>query len=478
MKKKSDKIILVIIVMLLMMVVSWFVPGGTFSSGTYVESGMTRAGIYELFYLIYYTLTNQSIAIDMVYILTIGGCYGVLSQTKSYAKLVDKTAKLIKGKEAIAMLVITFLMGAYISIANQLLLMFCVVPFIVTVFLRNGCKKLTAISAAFGGMFIGTIGLTYGTFGMNEINSMLATLPNPVDKLILLRVVIFFAAYILFNLFAILYMNKYERSANGSKFDLLCPIEVDESKVAKRKKTKVWPTATIIVISLIVVMLAYINWMGSFDVIFFRELHARFENALVIGDIPLLSTLLGGMIEAFGEYSELAFACFVFITMSLILALVNKTSIDNYIKNFGAGVKKVSKVAFIYGFTHVIVILLSQYTWPITFINALFGDGTFSIFSLLIIAIIGFTLCVDFESFGSAYGAYIIMTYMEDLASATLIWHLGAAIAAVFVPTSFLVLVALTYADVPYVKWLKYIWKFVASFMIIVFVILAVAILM
>ena len=464
MKKKSDKIIIVCIAILFIAVLSWFVPGGYYNSGVFTSDGILRAGIFDLLYAVFFTFTNQAVMVNVSYLLAIGGCYGVLTQTKAYRKLVDKTAELIKDKEAIAMLVITLLI--------------CIIPFIMSVFLRNGCKKLTAISAAFGGLFIGNIGQTVSTFGMSGINSLLDTLPSPVSKLLALRIVIFIAAYILFNLFAILYMNKYKRSADGGKYDLFCPEELDESKLTKRKIVKVWPYIVLFLLTVIITCLAYIDWKGSFNITFFSELQNKFKEFANLNGVPVLSTLLGVTIQGFGENTELVYAVFVFLIMTIIFAITSKLSLDSFIRNFGLGLKKMSKVAFIYGFTFVIVMMVGRYYWPVTFINALFGEGTFNIFALTIIAMIAFTFCVDYTTFGNYFGTYLVVTYIADISSAVLIWHLGAAIAAVFVPTSFLLLTALTYADIPYVKWLQYIWKFVLSFIIVVFIILAVALLM
>lgn len=478
MKKKSDKIIIVCIAILFIAVLSWFVSGGYYSSGVFTDQGKLRAGIFDIIYAIFFTFTNEAVMINVSYLLAIGGCYGILTQTKAYRKIVDKTAELIKGKEAIAMLVTTLLMGIYTSISSQILILFCIIPFIMSVFLRNGCKKLTAISAAFGGLFIGNIGQTVGTFGMESINSILDNFPTPVPLDLPLRIVIFVAAYILFNLFAILYMNKFKKSADGGKYDLFCPEELDESKLTKRKKVKVWPYIVLFVITVIITCLAYIDWKESFNITFFSELQNQFKNFASIDGVPIFSTILGATLQGFGENTELVYAVFVFLVMTIIFALTSKMSLDNLIRNFGLGLKKMSKVAFIYGFAFVIVIMIGRYYWPITFINALFGEGTFNIFALTFIAMIAFTFCVDYSTFGNAFGLYLAITYMDDIASATLIWHLGAAIAAVFVPTSFLLLTALTYADIPYVKWLQYIWKFVLSFIIVVFIILAVALLM
>ncbi len=476
MKKKSDKIVLLFIIMAVYAVLSWIIPGGSFATGTFVKGTMARVGIYEMFVAFEYALSSR--IIDISYLLLIGGCYGVLIQTNSYRKLVDKTAKLIEGKEHIAMLVITLVMGLYVSISNQLLLLFCIVPFIVSIFLRNGAKKLTALSAAFGGMFIGMIGQTVGTFGVEAFNELFSSLPDPVSKLMVIRILLFAAAYILFNTFAIMYMNKFKKSADGTKYDMFSPEVLDESKVKKRRVTKLWPTILLFSLMLILLGIGYISWNDSFNISFFSELNTKFQKSFVIGDVPLFSTLLGSYLQGLGDYNDLLFASFVVLVTTIFVALLNKISIDDFIKNFGLGVKKISKLAFIYLLVYTLVVLLALYPWPLSIINALFGEGTFNLFALPIIAIVAFMFAIDFPSFTQMYGSYIVVTYMEDLATASLVWHLGGAIALVFVPTSFLLLMALTYLDIPYIKWLSYIWKFLLSLIIAVFIILGIGVLM
>ena len=56
----------------------------------------------------------------------------------------------------------------------------------------------------------------------------------------------------------------------------------------------------------------------------------------------------------------------------------------------------------------------------------------------------------------------------------TILWRIGAALALIIAPTSYVLLAALTYADIPYTKWLKYIWKFVLSFILVALIVMAV----
>ena len=116
MKKKNDKIVIMLIILAIFMVLSWVIEAGTFSLGLYNAKGFTRIGIIDLVAVIFSSFCAK---VDFMYLLVIGGVYGVLSQTKSYRKLVDKTADLINGHDGMAMFIITLITGLYTSICNE-----------------------------------------------------------------------------------------------------------------------------------------------------------------------------------------------------------------------------------------------------------------------------------------------------------------------------------------------------------------------
>ena len=64
---------------------------------------------------------------------------------------------------------------------------------------------------------------------------------------------------------------------------------------------------------------------------------------------------------------------------------------------------------------------------------------------------------------GSALASYLAVLFAEKAAETTLVLYLGMSIAAFIVPTSYILMLSLTYLDIPYTKWLKYIWKFLLT---------------
>ena len=63
--------------------------------------------------------------------------------------------------------------------------------------------------------------------------------------------------------------------------------------------------------------------------------------------------------------------------------------------------------------------------------------------------------------FGGIHGSFIAYAFADLIEPATFLWRMGGALAVVIAPTSYLLLALLTYLDIPYVEWLKYIWKFI-----------------
>lgn len=467
MKKKQDKVIILLIAMLVYTVLSWIIESGGFTSGQFASIGLTQIGLFDIFLVVYSSFLR--VLPDIMYLLIIGGCYGVLSQTNGYRKLVDKTSKLIKGKEAIVLAVITLVIGAYTSISSQLLVLLCVSPFIVTVFLRNGYDRLTALSAGFGGLFVGILGLTFGTYGLSYLNS---TLSLNVNDWIVTKAVIFVIAYVLYIVFAILHMNK-NKKVDETKYDMFSTEELDETKIKKRNKTKVWPTVLVSVLCILVLAIGYIDWTGSFGVKIFSELYTSFAGGFEIADVPVFSTIVGSYMKAFGEWGDLLYGGFVILIAIFVIVLINKVNFETMLRNFGLGMRKYSRVALIYGLAMSIAYLSVLSAWPTTVINTLFGSGSFNIFTILLLAFIAQIILVDPDCFTQTFSGYLAVAFADNVVATGLLWRLGSAIAFVVGPTSFLLLSVLTYLDIPYKDWLKYIWKFMLSFVLVILIVLA-----
>lgn len=457
--KKNDKIFIIVIMGIAFCLLSWMISTGTFADGAFSSSQINKAGIFDYFLIFYYTLYYN--CTDIFYLMVLGGTYGVLSQTKSYRKLVSKTASLIGGKENWVMLLVTLLMAVFVSFTDNVLAALIFVPFIITVFLKRGKDKITAINAAFGGIVIGLIGQTVGTFGLGQIMDAtdIATSDGIVAKAVVLVV-----AYVLFNLFAILHMKK-QKLVNDTKSDPFTTEKLDES--SKAKKVKVWPAIVVFVIAGIVSILGYINWSDSFGVTIFQDLYTKISNSLV--------SSIAGSFSAFGYWSDALPLAFIIFVVSVIFAIIDKMNINKYLEEFRNGIHKSSKAVLGYYLALTIFITSYFFNWPITIINYLLGDGTFNMISILIVGIVGGLFYVDYNYLGYTLGSHLAIVHADNLVKSTAMLHMGWALSTVLVPSSSLLIYFLSYLDVKYVDWLKYIWKFVLSMFIAILIICAIA---
>ena len=455
MKKRSDKIVLLLIILLVYGILSWIVPGGIFNGGVYTEANPSFAGLYDLLLLVYSAFYYKSI--DIFYIFIVGGCYGVLSKTKMYRKLVDKTVKLIDGKETWAVLIFTFLTGVFASLTSEIMVLFALVPFVVSVLLKKGYKRLTAISVAFGGIFIGLFGNTFGTYGLTRLYE---SMELDFNNIWLVKVVLFIISYVLYNVFTILYMRKYCDS-DETEYDLFDTEKLVETK--GKKNVAIWPIIVISAISIVLVVLGYINWSYSFGINSFAEFHSSFINSFKVGENPVLSSFLGANLKAFGDWSDLLVLSFIMIVGTIIIALIEKISFENFIKLFSNGMKKMIKVVFIYGLAYSVLFMYTTYPWPSTLINKLLASGKFNILIVLLTGFVATILLGDLEFIGYTMGPVLVILFADYLAPAALVWHTGEILALMLAPTSFLLMMALTYLDISYKDWLKYIWKFALS---------------
>lgn len=459
MKKKYGKFYLVVIIALISLFATWIYPNVTCNDVCVAAEQTTRAGILDfftmLFYSFYYRLN------EIFYIFVIGGCYGVLFKTKAYRKMVDKTSEFVKGKEIIVTLVLTLLMGLYTAFCGQMLVLLAFVPFIITVYLKAGRDRITSILAAFGGMFIGTSGTLLGTNGMA---SMTTSLGLEVSSGIKFKIVMFIASYILFNLFTWLHIRKQTKLVDSAKYDMFNTEELDESKVKSYQKVSVWPTVVVLSVFTIIALLAFINWKESFGVKVFNDALVSIKDKAdgfyhVLGDV-----------ESFGNWTYITLSG-VMVVFTLIVSAINKR-FKYFALDFGYGMKKISKVAVIYGLVHVLFMISYAYGWiynpAIKLLN-----GKYSIFRGLLASILVCLFTVDPELVSYILGLHLVALYGEKLVALSLLFTAGYSIVQLIAPTSFLLLIALTYLNVPYTKWVKEIWKYALCLLLMFIIVIA-----
>lgn len=533
--KKYDKFLIILGVCLVMVVLSWFISAGVYYDGVFSDYGMVRAGIYDFVYLLYGSF-SYAVA-EIFYIWMIGAAYVILSKTSFYKKALDGFVNLIKGHEKLALALIVAITGIYTSISSYFLVLFVFIPFIVSAFLKCGKNRLTAISAATGGMFVGLIGTTFGTFGQYYWTYYTSV---EVTSYIWIKVLIFVIAYALYVLFALLYMNKHRKRVDEVKYDKFLIENTLDEEVKKHKTKNIWPIvladvavvfgifvfallisklcfkslsfAAIAVTSIILLfivfiiltiivrcahcssksiwskmykfvtyfiliflvfisLITYINWSDSFGIEFFTDLNTKITTDLTIGDVTILGDILGSNMGAIGTATNGSAITFYLILFMCVYGLYHRIALSDFLKDGLVGIKRVLNVSIIYALCFAPFLFTSYYPWLFTIANSLIGDNGFNLMILMVVALLFQFFMADQTYVGYFFAQYFTLTFADSLALSSLVWRVTSGLLCVIGPTSFVLMAALTYLDIPYTKWLKYIWKFALSMLLVICII-------
>ncbi len=465
--KKNDKIKIALIILFFCSLLTWFVSSGTFSAeGAYTSNAISRAGIFDLFLALMYSFYYK--IGDIFFLLLLGGSYGVLCKTKSYRKLVDKVVAKVKGREHIFILITNLIMALIISFTNNALIYFVFVPFIVTILLKAGNDRITAIATALGGFFIGVAGMTFGTYG---VKYLITAFSLKYVQGIGFKIALFVISYILYNLFVILHLNKQYKRVDETEYDMFNTEEYEEPK-KKYQRTSLVPTLIMIALLTITLIIAYIDWETSFGVKLFTNIETKFENLTVKG-IPLLYSFLGST-QAFGAWSDCVGGGTIIFITTFIISLMNGMKIDEFIDNFKDGLFKFSKIILIYVLVYSIFIIIMWYGWPTSIINLLLGKGKFNLFTMILAGIICSFFFIENNYTGYLLGEFLAGSFAKKALVTTLVLNSTSAIVMAIAPTSIILMLGLTLLDIPYKKWVQFIWKYVLSFFAIMTIVFAI----
>ena len=473
--KEHDLAKLILAMLILVIVLTWIIPNGNFGTGAeFTKGSIQRIGLVHIFYGITYALQNFSI--QVIFILFVGIFYGVVSKTDGYIKLVEKIAKYGKGKEIVFALVIAFITALLTSIITTSYVMLMFMPFLIHILRKMDFNKLSAFAVTIGAMLVGVLGATYGTEGAISLITYLGYGGSDVTITteLLVRFGILLLAFILYAFVLVNYLKKdakKDKKEESKENDILTLGEV------KNKKAKVWPIASILVIAFIFAILGFVDWTGNFKLEIFNDFHDWFMS-LAIGDFKIFNAIAGENLEALGYDLATAFGTWYLFTYTVVIAIVtlfiglfSNMKFDEFLSNVGKGFKSVIKPLALMTLAYTVFVFL--YWSPIipTIVNA-FGTA-FNPFIATIQAFIGSIFNTDLGYLGYSLSYFIGSFTGKEGNIIYLIYTTIYGLVMFITPISMFLIFGLSYLDIPYKKWLSYIWKFVVAMLVILLLIFA-----
>lgn len=471
-------------------IMSYIFPVGSYgASGAYeVDDTMARLGLVHLFYGITYTIESYSYQIG--YLLTVGMFYGILAKSERYKSLVNSLGKKVKSHEILSIVLTTLIFAFLASFLNNTFVLIAFIPLAISIFKSAGFDSLLAFTTTFGAIMIGGIGATYGNDAVQGFMSYLANGGSKinVNTAILIRFGILALAYILFLFFEIMYKKKIDskKAKEESTFE-----DVFAIAEPKKKSTKGWPIFVIFVILLVLAVLGFTNWYTDptgakiFGIQAFNKFHDWLLKISIGKEkISLFGTIIGSSLPnigaslatAFGKWYLFSYSTVLFV-ISIIVALVSKMGVSDYLDGARDGLKKIMRPVLYVTLAYTSFALI--YFAPITptLLN-IFGNiaDNFNPFIATIQAFIASVFNSNFAFLGYSLSYYLGSLTDKNGDLAFLIFASIYGLVQFITPISTFLVLGLSYLELPLKKWFQFIWKFfviMLACLLIIFTLLA-----
>lgn len=469
--KKHNAIKVVLLTLVVFLLLTWILPAAYFQT-SYVPQERIQMGLFDIFS--YPVTAIQYFGYIAMYILVVGGFYGVLRSISAYRILLDKIANKFKKHSIVFISTIMILFAIITSVCglNYGLLLFF--PFVISIILLMGYDKIVALLTTIGGVVVGLMGTT---FAYNNVSILASSLSLKLDSQIITKLVILLLGLIILIFNTVMYIKKkmpknYKMDSKDMNYYV-----PEVSKDKNSKKVKVWPLVLILDLVLLVMILSFISWSGAFNIDLFDEVTSAVTGFKLFG-FPIFGKLLG-TINSFGNWTltELSL-CIVIAT--LILALIYKVKFDDVIQKFIDGGKSLLQSAVVVVLIYTGLVLVTYHPFQLVIYKAILEiTKGFNVFTSSLVALLASFFNSDpMYTFNSAvpYLASII----NDKTVYSIIWVVFQSIyglTMLIAPTSIVLMVTLSYLNVSFKDWIKNIWKIAIELLVVLLIIFTILIL-
>jgi uncharacterized ion transporter superfamily protein YfcC len=465
MKKKNCLFKILAIIMVVIALLTWLIPAGYFS-GEYVNAGINRLGFTDFCQYLILPFFQSMFLEVLIFLLSVGAFYGVLSKIGAYNNLIEKIAKKSKKKGCLFLIITACVFALLSSFGGYGLFLFIFIPAVVSIILLMGYDKIVALLTTFGAMLVGTIGATFGSNYISQTLSALG-LTNETGLLytaqILYKVILLVLSLVVLIVFTLKYANK-NKVKNAEQ-------DIPYLGVSDTKKK---PIALYIVfgIMFVLLILGCTNWSEVFKIEVFSKFH-EWLTGIEIAKFKIFDYLLGSSAVELGSWSYFQLS----LTLILATLLIAKIYKVKAISNMVDGIKKIYASALLVVFTYGVLIIIANSGIFNTIMSFLFVKkfNAIGVIISMLLNILGSFLHVELPYLAN----FVLPGLVSNFTSSNVPAIFNVMSQALYgltmfvAPTSLFLILGLTYLEVPYCEWLKKTWKLVlALFLLIIIVII------
>ena len=467
--KKHSLFKVIGILLLMIVVVTFFVPNRE-GAVSYLALGDVVLNSFQSFYYFFDTA---------LFIIVVGGLYGVLNQVTAYRKLLDVIVSKIKDNKKKFVFITTIVFALLVALTGITMPLIVFVPFVMSIILLLGYDKLVAVSSTIGGMLVGLIGGIFLTF--KNPNSYYEVTFSTFDKFVGLEgnfVNLFPKLLLLLSAVALLIftISKHIKAVEDKKvkYDLNEDSDILVTKVKDNyKDIKVWPLIVILSLLLVIFILGLIPWESLFSVKVFSQFHT-WLTGLKIGKFAVFNSIISANFPAFGAWNTLGsylMPMTIILLTVIVIKFVYKVKFDKVIDDFVEGSKKMIPTAILAILACTVLICTYNNGFMQTIISS---AKKFNVVIASLISALGSLTHVDLYYTVAGVFSPMVTAYTDKaiLPVMALLFQSIYGLIMLVGPTSILLIFGLSYSDVPYTTWLKYIWRFILELLLIIFAVL------
>lgn len=482
--KKHGLFKTILIILGLLVVFSYFIPGreGVTSIIALGDIGINFA---QSFYYFFDTI---------VFLLVLGAFYGVLNETSAYKKLLDNITSKVKDHGKLFVFITTLIFAVLTSITGLINPLLVFVPMIISIILLLGYDKLVAISSTIVAMLVGFIGGIFITFrdpnnyygyssttfeGLAGVDSYTNLLPQLILLILGVALLIFF-------------INRYMKNVADKKvkYELNNDSEVLVSEVkSDYKSVRTWPLILIFSLIFIILLLGFIPWNSLFGIEVFDKFHTWLTGltipefsilGLKFKEYPVFNSLISNNLYAFGNFAYLGSFMSIIVTLivfCLIIKLVYKVKFNSVIDGFVEGAKKMIPASMLMALAYAVLVCTYNNGFISTIITASAESSLgLNVVTASLVTAIGSLLHTDLYYAAAGVFSPILAAVTDESLSSVFAMTFQSiyGLVSIIGPTSFLLVTILSYFDVPYTTWVKYIWRFVLMLFLLIILVLLV----
>ena len=234
---------------------------------------------------------------------------------------------------------------------------------------------------------------------------------------------------------------------------------------------------TAIGVVLILDICSVAGWFDFYSIGFIKTIVTFFTDLTiggnVIGQTPILSYFLGTN-NALGSW-DLYTIQLILLLATIVTSWVYRVKFDEFLGACVEGSKKMLKPILIVLMVYTVCIFTVMFPVMPTIVDAIMGlTSKFNIFLASLASLIASVFNVEMRYISASILPYLSATYSATEPSLiAIIYQAMYGFVQFFAPTSLVLMLGLSYLDIKYKDWMKYIWLFLVGMLVILIGIIA-----